>query len=41
LTPHTAAITLPGEAMDFIAGAILALEQGDQPGGLVDRQRGY
>ncbi|MDI9221721.1 glyoxylate/hydroxypyruvate reductase GhrA [Pantoea sp. EA-12] len=41
ITPHTAAITLPGEAMDFIAGAILALEQGQQPGGLVDRQRGY
>jgi len=41
ITPHTAAITLPGEAMDYIADAILALEQGQQPGGLVDRQRGY
>ena len=41
ITPHTAAVTLPGEAMDAIASAILALEQGQQPGGLVDRQRGY
>jgi glyoxylate/hydroxypyruvate reductase A len=41
ITPHTAAITLPNEAMDYIADAILALEQGQQPGGLVDRQRGY
>jgi glyoxylate/hydroxypyruvate reductase A len=41
ITPHTAAITLPAEAMDYIADAILALEQGQQPGGLVDRQRGY
>lgn len=41
ITPHNAATTLPGEAMDFIAGAILALEQGQMPHGLVDRQRGY
>ncbi len=41
ITPHTAALTLPGEAMDAIASAILALEQGQQPAGWVDRQRGY
>lgn len=41
ITPHNAAITLPHEAMDYIAGAILELEQGEQPTGRVDRQRGY
>jgi len=41
MTPHTAAITLPDEAMNFIASAILTLEQGNMPDGLVDRQRGY
>ncbi|WP_343553156.1 glyoxylate/hydroxypyruvate reductase GhrA [Pantoea sp.] len=41
ITPHTAAMTLPGEAMDYISAAILALETGQQPNGLVDRQRGY
>lgn len=41
ITPHTAAITLPGEAMDYIAAAILAVQQGQQPSGLVDRRRGY
>ena len=41
ITPHNAATTLPHEAMDYIAGAITALEQGQQPRGLVDRQRGY
>ena len=41
ITPHTAAMTLPGESMDYIAAAILALEQGETPKGLVDRQRGY
>ncbi|PIF22468.1 glyoxylate/hydroxypyruvate reductase GhrA [Candidatus Pantoea floridensis] len=41
ITPHTAAITLPGEAMNYIAAAILAVQQGQQPSGLVDRRRGY
>ncbi|NIE99421.1 glyoxylate/hydroxypyruvate reductase GhrA [Pantoea sp. Acro-805] len=41
ITPHTAAMTLPAESMDYMAGAILALEQGQMPNGLVDRQRGY
>lgn len=41
ITPHNAAVTLPEEAMDAIAHAIVQLEQGQQPAGLVDRQRGY
>ncbi|WP_416412693.1 glyoxylate/hydroxypyruvate reductase GhrA [Pantoea sp. App145] len=41
ITPHNAAMTLPQEAMDYIADAILKLEQGQQAPGLVDRQRGY
>lgn len=41
ITPHNAAVTLPQEAMDYIASAILSLEQGQMPSGRVDRQRGY
>ena len=41
ITPHSAAITLPEQAMDAIASAIQQLEKGQQPPGRVDRQRGY
>ena len=41
LTPHNAAVTLQGEAMNYIAGAIAQLEAGQQPAGRVDLTRGY
>ncbi len=41
ITPHSAAITLPEQAMDAIASAIQQLEKGQQPPGRGDRQRGY
>ncbi|WP_148874183.1 glyoxylate/hydroxypyruvate reductase GhrA [Serratia marcescens] len=41
ITPHIAAITLPQQAMDQIAANIRALEAGQAPVGVVDRQRGY
>ncbi|QHM70790.1 glyoxylate/hydroxypyruvate reductase GhrA [Mixta intestinalis] len=41
ITPHNAAVTLPEEAMDYIAGAIQQLEAGQQPQGRVDLTRGY
>lgn len=41
ITPHIAAITLPQQAMDQIAANIRALEAGQAPAGVVDRQRGY
>ncbi|HIE1228657.1 TPA: glyoxylate/hydroxypyruvate reductase GhrA [Serratia marcescens] len=41
ITPHIAAITLPQQAMDQIAANIRALEAGQTPAGVVDRQRGY
>ncbi len=41
ITPHNAAVTLPEEAMDYIARAIKQREAGDTPPGCVDRQRGY
>lgn len=41
ITPHNAAVTLPEEAMNYIAGAILQLEAGKMPAGRVDLARGY
>ncbi|NIF21840.1 glyoxylate/hydroxypyruvate reductase GhrA [Candidatus Pantoea multigeneris] len=41
VTPHNAAVTLPGESMDYYAHAITLLEAGEMPAGQVDRQRGY
>lgn len=41
ITPHNAAVTLPEEAMDYIAHAITQREAGEMPRGCVDRQRGY
>ncbi len=41
ITPHVGAVTRPPQAVEWIATAIGQLEQGAQPGGLVDRQRGY
>ena len=41
ITPHIGAVTRPAQAVEWIAAAIGKLEQGVQPGGLVDRQRGY
>ncbi|QHM75727.1 Glyoxylate/hydroxypyruvate reductase A [Mixta theicola] len=41
ITPHNAAVTLPDEAMNYIAGAIQQLEAGRQPEGRVDLTRGY
>lgn len=41
ITPHIAAITLPQQAMDQIAANIRALEAGQAPAGVVDRQLGY
>ncbi|MBP6863367.1 MAG: glyoxylate/hydroxypyruvate reductase GhrA [Neisseriaceae bacterium] len=41
MTPHTAAMTLPEQAMDAIAANIRALEAGQRPSGVVDRARGY
>jgi len=41
ITPHIAAITLPQQAMDQIAANIRALEAGQPPAGVVDRQLGY
>lgn len=41
ITPHNAAVTLPPEAMNYIAGAIRQLEAGEIPAGRVDLTRGY
>jgi len=41
ITPHNAAVTLPGEAMDYIAEAIRQREAGEMPAGQVDLSRGY
>ncbi|RRZ95924.1 glyoxylate/hydroxypyruvate reductase GhrA [Erwinia sp. 198] len=41
ITPHNAAVTLPEEAMDYIADAIRRREAGDMPAGQVDLARGY
>lgn len=41
ITPHNAAVTLPEEAMDYIADAIRQREAGDIPAGQVDLARGY
>lgn len=41
ITPHNAAVTLPDEAMDYIAQAILQRENGEMPQGRVDISRGY
>ncbi|WP_312242954.1 glyoxylate/hydroxypyruvate reductase GhrA [Pantoea sp.] len=41
ITPHNAAVTLPEEAMDYIAGAIRQLDAGEEPKGRVDLSRGY
>ncbi|MBP2171073.1 glyoxylate/hydroxypyruvate reductase A [Erwinia toletana] len=41
ITPHNAAVTLPDEAMDYIAKSILQREAGEMPEGKVDLARGY
>lgn len=41
ITPHNAAVTLPDEAMDYIAGSIRCCERGVMPAGRVDIDRGY
>lgn len=41
ITPHNAAVTLPEEAMDYIADAIRQREAGEMPAGQVDLARGY
>ncbi|MFS2223917.1 glyoxylate/hydroxypyruvate reductase GhrA [Pantoea sp. B65] len=41
ITPHNAAVTLPDEAMDYIAKSILQREAGAMPEGQVDITRGY
>ncbi|RWR03416.1 bifunctional glyoxylate/hydroxypyruvate reductase A [[Pantoea] beijingensis] len=41
ITPHNAAVTLPDEAMDYIASAIQLREAGDMPSGRVDLEKGY
>lgn len=41
ITPHIAAITLPGPAVAQIADNLRALQRGDVPRGLVDRTRFY
>ncbi len=41
ITPHNAAVTLPNEAMDYLAHAIKQREAGEMPAGRVDLGRGY
>ncbi|KOC91906.1 glyoxylate/hydroxypyruvate reductase GhrA [Winslowiella iniecta] len=41
ITPHNAAVTLPEEAMDYIAKSIQQREAGEMPEGRVDIVRGY
>lgn len=41
ITPHNAAVTLPEEAMDYIARAISQCENNQMPEGRVDLTRGY
>lgn len=41
ITPHNAAVTLPDEAMDYIARSITRRESGEMPEGRVDIDRGY
>lgn len=41
MTPHVAAVTRPKEAIAYIAQTITQLERGEEPGGQVDRVRGY
>ncbi|WP_034915556.1 glyoxylate/hydroxypyruvate reductase GhrA [Erwinia sp. 9145] len=41
ITPHNAAVTLPDDAMDYIANAIRLREVGEMPTGRVDLTRGY
>ncbi|WP_147198499.1 glyoxylate/hydroxypyruvate reductase GhrA [Pantoea sp. CCBC3-3-1] len=41
ITPHNAAVTLPDEAMDYLAHAIQQREAGEMPAGRVDLSRGY
>lgn len=41
ITPHNAAVTLPEEAMDYIAKSIAQLNAGETPSGQVDITRGY
>jgi len=41
ITPHNSAVTVPEEAMDYIADAIRQREAGDMPAGQVDLARGY
>jgi glyoxylate/hydroxypyruvate reductase A len=41
ITPHVAAVTLPAQAIAWIADTLSKLEKGENPGGQVDRLRGY
>lgn len=41
ITPHVAAVTRPAQAIEWIVSALLKLEQGENPGGQVNRRRGY
>ncbi|WP_437615512.1 glyoxylate/hydroxypyruvate reductase GhrA [Erwinia sp. V71] len=41
ITPHNAAVTLPEEAMNYIAKSIAQREAGEMPPGRVDIARGY
>jgi len=41
VTPHVAALTLPGPGAEEVAANIQRIRQGEAPHGLVDRKRGY
>lgn len=41
ITPHVSALTLADLSARQVAGRIRALERGEPPGGLVDRDKGY
>jgi glyoxylate/hydroxypyruvate reductase A len=41
VTPHIAAITIPGTGVAAIRQAIMMLDRGETPPGLVDFDRGY
>lgn len=41
ITPHVAAVTLPGEAVDQVVANIRRLQKGETMMGMVERNRGY
>jgi len=41
ITPHSSALTLPGDSIAQVAQKIVKLARGEPVGGLVDPQRGY